>query len=93
MPVSFYIPSFLRPFTEGRSKVELPRSPVTVGQALDALWLLHPGVRDRVLTEQGEVRPHINIFVGEESIRFTEGFATQLSEECEISILPAVSGG
>jgi len=93
MAVSFYIPSFLRPFTEGRSSIALRLSPATVGEALERLWSLHPGVRDRVLTEQGEVRPHINVFVGEESIRFTEGLATPLPEGCEISILPAVSGG
>jgi molybdopterin synthase sulfur carrier subunit len=93
MPVTFYIPSYLRPFTQGRSRVELSRSPASVGEALEALWALHPGVRDRVVTEAGELRPHINVFVGEESIRFAGGFQTPVSEECEIAILPAVSGG
>lgn len=53
----------------------------------------HPGVRDRVLTEQGEVRPHVNVFVGDESIRYTGGLATPLGEGAEVSIVPAVSGG
>ncbi len=62
-------------------------------EALQALWTLHPGLRDRVVTEQGEIRSHINIFVGDESIRFARGLATPLPEESEISILPAISGG
>lgn len=93
MPVRFYIPGYLRPFTGGASSVELPGSPATVGGALDLLWTLHPGARDRVVTEQGEVRSHINVFVAEESIRFAQGLATRLPDGCEISILPAVSGG
>jgi molybdopterin synthase sulfur carrier subunit len=64
-----------------------------VGEALEALWALHPGVRDRVVNEQGEVRQHVNVFVGAESIRFTGGFSTPLTEDGEISIVPAVSGG
>jgi molybdopterin converting factor small subunit len=50
-------------------------------------------VRDRVLTDQGAVRPHVNVFVGPESIRFTGGLDTPVSDGAEISILPAVSGG
>jgi molybdopterin converting factor small subunit len=93
MPARLLIPTYLRPFTGGNSRVELPRSPTTVGAALEALWALYPGVRDRVVTEQGELRPHINVFVGEESVRFLHGLATRLPEECEVSILPAISGG
>ena len=65
----------------------------TVAAVLEALWRAYPGVRDRVLTEQGEVRPHVNVFVGPESIRFTGGLATSVPDGAEISILPAVSGG
>jgi molybdopterin converting factor small subunit len=50
-------------------------------------------VRDRVLDERGRVRPHINIFVGEENIRDARGLATPLPNDCELAILPAVSGG
>jgi molybdopterin converting factor small subunit len=54
---------------------------------------LHPGVRDRVVNEQGAVRQHVNVFVGDESIRYTGGLDTPLAEGSEISIVPAVSGG
>ncbi len=89
----FHIPGFVREFAGGRARVTLAASPATVGEALAALWLLYPGVRDRVVTEQGEVRPHVNLFVGAESIRFTGGLATPLADGAEISIVPAVSGG
>lgn len=89
----FQIPAGLREFTGGRSQVHIEHEPTTVNQALAALWKVCPGVRDRVVTEQGEVRPHINIFVGNENIRFTGGLTTPLSGESVISIVPAVSGG
>jgi molybdopterin converting factor small subunit len=91
--IAFYIPGYLRPFTDGASRLDVEGSPGTVGDALAVLWRLHPGVRDRVVTEQGEVRQHVNVFVGAESIRFTGGLATPLPARCEISIIPAVSGG
>jgi molybdopterin converting factor small subunit len=64
-----------------------------VGEALEALWKVHPELKDRVLTEQGEVRPHVNVFVGDESVRHTGSLKTPLPGACEIAILPAVSGG
>ena len=53
----------------------------------------HPGVRDRVLTEQGQIREHINVFVGNEDTRYTGGLATPVRAGAEISIVPAISGG
>jgi molybdopterin synthase sulfur carrier subunit len=93
LPVIFHIPGALRQFTGGQRKVELPGSPPTVGDALGALCALCPGVRDRVLTEQGLVREHISLFVGEEDVRYTGGLMTPVAEGSEISIVPAVSGG
>ena len=65
----------------------------TVNEALAALWKVHPGLRDRVVTEQNEVRQHLNIFVGADNIRDRQGLATEVSDGCEITILPSVSGG
>jgi len=93
VPVIFHIPGALRQFTAGRSKGELEISAATIADALSALYAVHPGVRDRVLTEQGQVREHINLFVGDENIRYTGGLATPLPPNSEISIVPAVSGG
>ena len=93
MPVTFHIPGALRQFTAGQSKVAIQHAPATLGDALSILWTLYPGVRDRIATEQGQVRSHINIFVGDENVRYTGGLATPLSAGSEISIVPAVSGG
>lgn len=93
LPITIHIPGALREFTAGRASVEIPATCGTVADALTALCTLHPGVRDRVLTDQGQVRKHINIFVGNENIRYTGGLATQLLEPAEVSIVPAVSGG
>ena len=92
MAITVLIPSYLRPLADGRSQVRLSNSATTVGEALAALWQACPGLRDRVLTEQGEVRQHVNIFVGEENIRDCGGIAAPLSADCEITIVPAVSG-
>jgi molybdopterin converting factor small subunit len=93
MPVTFYIPSYLREFTAGRGEIKVNSSPKTVGQALEALWKIHPGARDRVLTERGEVRQHVNVFLGDENIRDTGGLATGVKDGCEITIVPNISGG
>ena len=92
MAVHVLIPGPLQPFSGGRSRIDL-QTPSTVAEALAQLSALHPGVRERVLDERGQVRPHINIFVGEDNIRDASGLATRLPEGCEVAILPAVSGG
>ena len=93
MPVTFHIPGGLREFTAGQSRVAIEASPATVADALAALWTLYPGVRDRIATEQGQIREHINIFVGNEDIRYTGGLMTPVPAESQISIVPAISGG
>jgi len=93
VPVIFHIPGALRDFTGGRSKVEIEHSPATLADALSALWTLYPGVRDRITTEQGQLRQHINVFIGDEHVRYTGGLASPVSAGSEISIVPAVSGG
>lgn len=93
MKVTFHIPGALREFTSARSTVEVESSGGTVADALAALWIACPGVRDRVVNEQDQVRQHINIFVGNEDIRYTGGLTTRVPDGSLISIVPAVSGG
>ena len=87
------INGFLTDFTGGRNVVSINTSPMTVGEALSELWKIHPGLRDRVLTEQGVVRMHVNVFLDDENIRRKELLETSLPENCDITILPSVSGG
>lgn len=93
MAIVFHIPGGLREFTAGRSRIEVEPSPATLADALSALCGVYPGVRDRILTEQGQLREHINIFIGDENVRYTGGLASAVPAGAEISILPAVSGG
>jgi molybdopterin synthase sulfur carrier subunit len=93
MSVAVYIPAFLQPFAGGRSRVLIDAAPATVDELLAELWRMHPGVRDRVIDEQGRVRQHVNVFVDTESIRYTGGLATAVPDGCSITIVPAVSGG
>jgi sulfur-carrier protein len=91
--VTFHIPGALRQFTGGQSAVEIDHPRGTLADALSALWVRYPGIRDRVVTEQGELREHINIFIGEEHIRYTGGMMSAVPAGSEISIVPAISGG
>jgi len=93
VPLTVLIPGALREFTAGASRVPIDDSPATLAEALAALFALYPGVRDRIATEQGQVREHINIFIGDENMRYTGGLASPVFAGSEISIVPAVSGG
>lgn len=93
MSITCIIPGPLREFTDGKRDVVIDVSVNTVGEALNALWVRHPGLKDRMLTEQGDVRKHINIFAGDENIKHTGEFDTLLYDGSEIYIIPAVSGG
>ena len=92
MSVTFMLPGPLRPLAQNRAIVRVPARD-SLAEALAMLWSECPAVRDRVITEQGEVRPHINIFVDGESIRDAGGLATRVRDGAEVFILPAVSGG
>ena len=93
MPLNFVIPGPLRELAGNRSDVRTTGAAQSVGGALALLWNECPGVRDRVVTERGEVRPHINIFVDGENIRYTGGLDAPVRDGAEIVILPALSGG
>lgn len=93
MPVTIRIPTYLAGFAEGQNSIVVSGSATDAGSLLRELWKLHPALRDRILDEQGEVRQHINIFVGEESIRFASGLKTVVPDGSEVLIVPAVSGG
>jgi molybdopterin synthase sulfur carrier subunit len=93
MRVTVVLPGALRPFAGGADRVEVDVAGATVGDALARLWDRHPDLRHRVVTERGEPRPHVNVFVGVENTRHSGGLATPLAPGAEISIIAAVSGG
>jgi molybdopterin synthase sulfur carrier subunit len=83
------LPGPLRAFAGGRSQVRLD-GPARVDEALLAL---PAGVRERILDEQGALRPHVNVFVDGTSIRLQEGLATPLRDDSLVFVIPAISGG
>lgn len=84
------IPTPLRTLTGGKDEVEA--SGATVAELVENLESKYPGIRDRLLDAKG-VRRFINIFVGDEDIRFLEGLKTELKGNEQISIVPAIAGG
>jgi molybdopterin synthase sulfur carrier subunit len=84
------IPAPLRTLTGGLDEVNADGG--TVGDVIEDLEKKHPGIRDRLLDEKG-VRRFINIYVGEEDVRFLKGLKTELKSGDQISIVPAIAGG
>jgi MoaD family protein len=90
MGVTVKIPTQLRASVGGASEVKVDGS--TVGDALDALYVEHPELRER-LTDDGQLRRFVNVYVDGEDVRFGEGLATPVKDGGEIQVLPAVAGG
>jgi MoaD family protein len=90
MSVTVKIPTQLRAATGGEAEVEVVGS--TVGDALDALFEAHGDLRERI-TQDGDLRRFVNVYVSGEDIRFQQGLETAISEGDEVTILPAVGGG
>jgi molybdopterin converting factor small subunit len=90
MEVTVRIPTPLRTLTSGEEQVKA--SGATVQDVIDTLEQKHPGIRERLLDDKG-VRRFVNIYVGDEDIRFLDGLKTKLSGGEEISIVPAIAGG
>jgi len=90
MAVSVKIPTQLRAATGGESEVSVDGA--TVGEALDAVFEVHDGLRERI-TQDGDLRRFVNVYVSGEDIRFQDGLETPISDGDEVTILPAVAGG
>ena len=90
MQVTVRIPTPLRSLTGGEETVTA--SGANVGALIEQLEKDHPGIKDRLLDDIG-VRRFVNIYVGEEDIRFLDGLDTELKAGDEVSIVPAIAGG
>jgi molybdopterin converting factor small subunit len=91
MSVSVRIPTILRTYTGGESEVTADGS--TLAEVLDDLESNHSGIKARVLDEQGAIRRFVNVYVGNDDVRFLESLETPTPEGVQISIIPAVAGG
>lgn len=89
--ITVRIPTPLRPMTGGLGQIQIKGT--SVGELIENLNAKHPGLKDRLCDEKGEVRRFVNIYVNEEDIRFLKGKDTVLKEGDEVSIVPAIAGG
>jgi molybdopterin synthase sulfur carrier subunit len=91
MPVLVRIPTPLRSLTKGAAEVQAKGD--TVLTLVDDLERQHPGLKDRLVDEAGEIRRFVNVYVNQEDIRFLDGDKTALKDGDEVTIVPALAGG
>jgi molybdopterin converting factor small subunit len=91
MSVSVRIPTILRTYTGGESEVSA--SGDTLAAVLDDLDSNYSGIKGRIVDEQGELRRFVNVYVGNDDVRFLDNLETATPEGTQISVIPAVAGG
>lgn len=91
MPVKVRIPTPLRKLTNNEELVEV--NAATVRDAITELQTRYPGIKERLLDDDGAVRRFVNVYVNEEDIRFLQNQETPIKSGDEISIIPAIAGG
>jgi len=91
MAITVRIPTPLRSLTGGADEVAIDGG--TVGEVIENLEKKHPGVKERLCDEKGNVRRFVNIYANEEDIRFLDNLATAVKDGDSVSIVPAIAGG
>jgi molybdopterin synthase sulfur carrier subunit len=91
MTIEVKIPTILRSYTGGSKSVEA--SGGTLSALLDNLDENHPGLKGRLITEDGGLHRFVNVYVNDEDVRFTGSLDTALTDGDSVTILPAVAGG
>lgn len=90
MSVTVRIPTPLRTLTSGEDAVQADGA--NVAAVIEHLESKYPGMKERLLDDKG-VRRFVNLYLGDEDIRFLDGLETQLKDGDELSIVPAIAGG
>lgn len=85
------IPSPLRRYTDGQSKVE--SAGANILELIDNLEAQHPGVKSRLCDNNGQIKRYVNVFINGEEIRTLQGVETPIADKDEVSIVPAMAGG
>jgi molybdopterin synthase sulfur carrier subunit len=91
MPVTVRIPTTLRPLAGGQSEVKVEGG--TLRDVLVALDGAHPGLKDRLLDDDGQLRRFVNVFVADDDVRYLQGLDTPVPDGETVAIIPAVAGG
>jgi sulfur-carrier protein len=85
------IPTPLRGLTDGRGEVAVEAGDLRT--VIAALQATHPGIEDRLIGSDGDLRRFVNLFVGDQDVRFLQGLDTPVGPDDVVSIVPAVAGG
>lgn len=91
MAINLKIPVPLRNLTNNQAEVAV--SGATVKDLIEDLNRKHPGIKDRICDESGNIRRFVNVYVNEEDIRFLKSGETPVKDGDDISIIPAIAGG
>ncbi len=91
MSVSVRIPTILRTYTGDLAEVKA--APGTLREVIAALEASYPGIGGRILDDTGRLRRFVNVYVGEEDVRFAQGLDTPVPAGTQVSVIPAVAGG
>ena len=91
MSVSIRIPTILRTYTGGSA--EVTAEPGTLREVIASLDTNYPGLGGRIVDDAGNLRRFVNVYVGEEDVRFAEGLETTVPAGAHVSVIPAVAGG
>ena len=91
MSVTIHIPTALRSFAEGNGSVVVEGD--TVGEALNALTTTHTGLANHLRTAEGKLRSFVNVYLGDEDIRYLDKEDTAVQDGDALSIVPSIAGG
>jgi len=86
------IPTPLRNYTGGKSEIQITGH--TVAEALDDLIAQYPDMKQHIFNEDGQLRPFINLFLGEDNVKdLKQGLDTPLDENQRLLLIPSIAGG
>lgn len=85
------IPTPLRPYASGQASLELQGG--TVAEILSNAVRIHPDLKKHLYNEDNQLRPYVNLFLGEENIKELNGLETKLNPEDTLLIIPSIAGG
>jgi sulfur-carrier protein len=92
MAVTLRVPTILRSLTGGTAELQVDGA-ATLAELIDKVDAEHPGIRGRVLDDDGKLRRFVNVYVGEDDVRFAQGLETPTPDGVTVLIIPAVAGG
>lgn len=85
------LPTPLRPYASGKTEVEVTGG--TVSEALDSLFISYPALRPHLVNQDNQLRPFVNLFLGEDNVNELEGLQTPLQTSDRLMLLPSIAGG